>query len=202
MGSRSTDLVIFMSSFLVKYQDSGSKIQDKVMERQQNILFGFQVWTVLINQAGRFIRICHLLSWDQFSVHYVIWSSVKNYQKSYRGNQEYSGNSVAICSVFFISVSVCVCVCVKEGVRGIWICVKVSLEDTGFPGAGVTVCQTWVLRTELPLQALSSLSHLCSLLVPGFRINIKITKPFPERFPFFLSCPTSLHYSSRQIHLK
>lgn len=43
LGSRSTDLVIFMSSFLVKYQDSGSKIQDKVMERQQNVLFGFQV---------------------------------------------------------------------------------------------------------------------------------------------------------------
>lgn len=43
LGSRSTDLVISMSSFLVKYQDSGSKIQDKIMERQQNILFGFQV---------------------------------------------------------------------------------------------------------------------------------------------------------------
>lgn len=43
LGTRSTDLGIFMSSFLVKYQDSGSKIQDKVMERQQNIFFGFQV---------------------------------------------------------------------------------------------------------------------------------------------------------------
>lgn len=42
LESRSTDLVISMSSFVVKYQDSGSKIQDKAMGRQQTSPLGFR----------------------------------------------------------------------------------------------------------------------------------------------------------------
>lgn len=64
------------------------------------------------------------------------------------------------------------------------------------PGAGFTSCQTWVLCKSS--QYSQYLSHLCSLLVPGFN---NITKPTTEPFTFSLrSHLMSLHCNASSQH--